>query len=193
MDSLRSIDTVDHARRRERIALQHPHEARPRHRTASVGLVPRLHRYNEQLRLPVARSVALRRLHAAVTVVTTLFASVHTAAVRTDLDRIIGGPPELSTETQDLPGSWRTSHMQPAPLFDPGRTFARRPNNARRYCARISIRRTLQTIVLSRLDHAAVALPVYASQRRSPDDHATLGPGWWPPFPDGGRYAARFV
>lgn len=110
-----------------------------------------------------------------------------------DLDPIVGGPPEFSTETVDLPGSWRTSRAQPAPLFDPGGTFALRPDDARRCCVRISIRRTLPTIVLSRLDHAAVALPVYASQRRSPDDHATLGPGWWPPFPDGGRYAVRFV
>jgi len=110
-----------------------------------------------------------------------------------DLDPIIGGPPDSSTETVDLPGSWRTSRAQPAPLFDPGGTFTLRPDDARRCCVRISIRRTLPAIVLSRLDHAAVALPVYASQRRSPDDHATLGPGWWPPFPDGGRYAARFV
>lgn len=110
-----------------------------------------------------------------------------------DLDPIIGGPPESSTETVDLPGSWRTSRVQPAPLFDPGGTFALRPDGARRCCVRISIRRTLPAIVLSRLDHAAVALPVYASQRRSPDHHATLGSGRWPPFPGSGRDAARFV
>jgi hypothetical protein len=30
--------------------------------------------------------------------------------------------------------------------------------------------------------NAACALPVYASQRRLPDHHATLGSGWWPAF-----------
>ncbi len=35
---------------------------------------------------------------------------------------------------------------------------------------------------LSGLCHAACALPVYASQRRLPQRHATLGSGWWPAF-----------
>ena len=35
---------------------------------------------------------------------------------------------------------------------------------------------------LSRLNDAARALPVYASQRRLPGHHATLGSGWWPAF-----------
>jgi len=37
--------------------------------------------------------------------------------------------------------------------------------------------------VLSKLDHAARFLPVYASQPRSPSVHATLGSGWWPALP----------
>jgi hypothetical protein len=36
---------------------------------------------------------------------------------------------------------------------------------------------------LSRLNHAALALPVYALQPRSPSVHARLGSGWWPAFP----------
>ena len=35
---------------------------------------------------------------------------------------------------------------------------------------------------LSRLNHAACTLPVYASQRGSLRHHATLGAGWWPTF-----------
>jgi len=35
---------------------------------------------------------------------------------------------------------------------------------------------------LSGLTHAACVLPVYASQRRLPGLHATLGSGWWPTF-----------
>jgi len=34
---------------------------------------------------------------------------------------------------------------------------------------------------LSRLNHAACTLPVYASQGGSLRHHATLGSGWWPP------------
>src|SRR5437667_4817193 len=34
--------------------------------------------------------------------------------------------------------------------------------------------------MLSWLNPTARALPVYASQRRSPSDHATLGSGWLP-------------
>jgi hypothetical protein len=68
---------------------------------------------------------------------------LRTSTARMDLDPIIGGPPESSTETVDLPGFWRTSRVRPAPLFDPGGTFALRPNNARRCCVRLSIRRTL--------------------------------------------------
>ena len=34
-------------------------------------------------------------------------------------------------------------------------------------------------LVLTRLNHAACALPVYASQRRLPDRHATLGSRCW--------------
>ena len=34
--------------------------------------------------------------------------------------------------------------------------------------------------MLSRLNHAACTLSVYASQPGSPPDHATLDSGWWP-------------
>jgi len=60
-----------------------------------------------------------------------------------------------------------------------------------RCCRRISIRRRLPAIVLSRLDHAAVALPVYASQLGSPRGHATLGSGWWLAFPGQGSPPCR--
>jgi hypothetical protein len=39
---------------------------------------------------------------------------------------------------------------------------------------------------LSRLDHAAYTLPVYASQPGPPPEHATLGSGWWPTFTGSG-------
>ena len=38
-------------------------------------------------------------------------------------------------------------------------------------------------IPISRLNHTARVLPVYASQLGSPQDHATLGSGCWPALP----------
>ena len=45
-----------------------------------------------------------------------------------------------------------------------------------------SVRLTTSTprLPLSRLNHAACTLSVYASQPGSPPDHATLDSGWWP-------------
>jgi len=50
---------------------------------------------------------------------------------------------------------------------------------------RPSVRLTTSALAgtnLSRLNHAACTLPVYASQRGSLRHHATLGAGWWPTF-----------
>lgn len=124
-----------------------------------MGLVPRLHRYNEELRLPIIHPAALRCLHASVTVVVLLFASACTSTAHADLDPIISDPPESSTEMKDLPGSWRTSRVQPAPLFDPGRISALGPTarvdaapalayggRSRRLCFRGSITQQLHSL-----------------------------------------------
>jgi len=73
-----------------------------------------------------------------------------------------------------------------APLFDPGGPLA--PGHfgtndaAFRYFNNVGS----ALLSLSRLDHAAYTLPVYASQPGSPPDHATLGSGWWPTFTGSG-------
>ena len=142
-----------------------------------VGLVPRLPRYNGELRLPVIRSARaslpspggyLRCAHLFV------LDGAERGVVEPGL--LTGCPTGLTQEMRDLPGSWRTSRVQPASLFDPGGTFTLRPYG-------VPMLRPSQgttaapTTPLSGLDHEAVALPVYASQRRLPGRHATLGSG----------------
>jgi hypothetical protein len=142
-----------------------------------VGLVPRLRRYNGELRLPFIHSARaslpspggyLRRAH--------LFVLDGAERGVVEPGRLTGCPTGLTQETRDLPGSWRTSRVQPASLFDPGGTFTLRPYG-------VLVLRPPQgttaapTTPLSGLDHEAVALPVYASQRRLPGRHATLGSG----------------
>jgi hypothetical protein len=69
-----------------------------------------------------------------------------------------------------------------APLSDPGELFTpgllRRVDTAFRQTNDVGTRGHY----LSRLNHAACTLPVYASQRGSLRHHATLGTGWWPTF-----------
>ena len=66
-----------------------------------------------------------------------------------------------------------------APLFDPGG-----PPAPGHYRTGDVVFRTLNNVdsafALSRLDHAACTLSVYASQPESPPDRATLDSGWWP-------------
>ena len=70
----------------------------------------------------------LRFLHPAVTCValTCSFSTARSAAPPSQ-GFLTGGPTGFTQETRDLPGSWRTSRVQPAPLFDPGGTCTLRP------------------------------------------------------------------
>jgi hypothetical protein len=88
---------------------------------------------------------------------------------------------------QDLPGSWRTLCAL-APLSDPGGISAPGQYDASMLPPRQHTAKA-PTTVLSRLNHAAVALPVYASWLGLPHRHATLGTGWWPTFPGQARPA----
>ena len=66
-----------------------------------------------------------------------------------------------------------------APLFDPGE-----PPTPGHFRASDVVFRWIYGVdfasALSRLNHAACTLSVYASQPGSPPDHATLDSGWWP-------------
>ena len=79
---------------------------------------------------------------------------------------------------RDLPGSWATlAYMPRSPTpADP------RPQATTGPAMWSSAKLTASTPhgTLSRLNHAACTLSVYASQPGSPPDHATLDSGWWP-------------
>ena len=64
-------------------------------------------------------------------------------------------------------------------LFDPGGPLASGHSDARDVAFRI-YNYVGSASGLSRLNHTAYRLPVYASQPRSPPHHATLGSGCWP-------------
>jgi len=75
---------------------------------------------------------------------------------------------------QDLPGSWRSPDAFAA-LSDPGGTSAPRDAGAPVLPAFQLTTLAPTNGFVSRLHHAAPALPVYASQPGSPPHHATLG------------------
>jgi hypothetical protein len=80
-------------------------------------------------------------------------------------------------QVSQVPGEPPCVH---APLSDPGELFTPGPTGrvdaAFRYPNDVGAREDC----LSRLNHAACTLPVYASQGGSLRHHATLGAGWWP-------------
>ena len=82
-------------------------------------------------------------------------------------------------QASQVPGEPRCVH---APLFDPGELFT--PGLLRRVDAAFRLPNNVgaRGYYLSRLNHAACTLPVYASQGGSLRHHATLGAGWWPTF-----------
>lgn len=82
-----------------------------------------------------------------------------------------GSPRFLRVPNARMPRSWT-----PVESRRPART--RRFDAAFRCCDGVGF----HIVQLSGLSHAACTLPVYASQRRLPDHHATLGSGWWPTF-----------
>ncbi len=82
------------------------------------------------------------------------------------------GPPRFLGEPQ-----WCA-----CPALRPRRTLGARPVRPRGYSLPLSLRRRLLDAVLSRLDHTACTLAVYASQAGLPQHHARLASGWWPPL-----------
>ena len=135
------------------------------------------------LRLPAAPPAALRCLRLAVPRVGSLFAPRRgePACLGPGLGHPVARP-EFSRgddRASQVPGHPPCTH---APLSDPGGIsvpgHSRHFDAAFRYCDDVGF----HAYQLSGLYHAACALPVYASQRRLPERHATLGSGWWPAF-----------
>ena len=92
----------------------------------------------------------------------------------------------LKRRWQGLPGSWGT-HCLHALFFDPGGTSAQAFS-----CSGVAFRSIngvgSRFVVLTRLNHTACSLAVYASQPGSPRFHARLASGWRPPLPGGIGY-----
>ena len=80
-----------------------------------------------------------------------------------------------------------------APLFDPGGPHD--PGHGGPCDAAFRSENGVGSAIgsLSRLNHAACTLPVYASQPGSPPCHATLGSGWRLPFAGPGLSPAGFL
>jgi hypothetical protein len=139
-----------------------------------VGTVPPLRRYYERLRLPGFHPASLR--------FPSLGGSQRRSVVRSRGGRArrprawasTGCPTVHRWRSQDLSGSWG-SLCALAALSDPGPTSAPRAGGAPVLPACRPMTPAPTSHSISRLDHAARALPVYASQPGSPPDHATLG------------------
>ena len=132
---------------------------------------------------PCLRPVALRHLHATVS----RWAHSSLPGEGSPPAWVLGLVTRVPTgimarRGQGLPGSWAPP-MRACPAPGPRWNLRvwprlRRVDAAFRCCDGVGFHDSQ----LSGLTHAAYALPVYASQHRSPDRHATLGSGWWPAF-----------
>ncbi len=151
------------------------------HRLPSTGSptggIPPLQQYYSMLRLPAA----LRCLRLAVPALC-LFSIRATPSTRVAGLGLKGsGGPVRIMETGDdrishVPGEPRRAH---ALLCDPGGIERARPITAARCCLPYRVRTTSAPTnsPLSRLNHTAYALAVYASQCGSPQHHARLASG----------------
>ena len=79
---------------------------------------------------------------------------------------------------RDIPGSWTTLAYMPRSQTPADRRTQATTGPAMWSSADLMTSTPHRT--LSRLNHAACTLSVYASQPGSPPDHATLDSGWWP-------------
>ena len=148
-----------------------------------LGRVPLLLWYNEKIRLAAARPASLRCLRLAVPCSRSLFAPSATSATAAGLGLFSGCPPLSRTETTASP-----RFLGNPPVYMPRALRPRRDLgawlilSALRCCLPPTSLRRLSQSQLSRLNHAACTLPVYASQRGLLRYHATLGSGWSPAF-----------
>jgi hypothetical protein len=147
-------------------------------------LVPPLRRYGGKLRLPADRPAALRCLRVAITIVRScLSLPTVSSASKWGLGSWFrpGALPYLRWSRQDLPGSWGT-------LVHARRALRPRWGLRARLLRRVGAAAARKTTAapascfISRLNHTAHTLPVYASQPGLPPSHATLGSGWSPAF-----------
>ena len=91
--------------------------------SGSLGLVPRLHRYYELLRLPAAHPASLRFLRVGGTTLCQMFAPFGGGTPLRAWVRFtwLPSPLRCRRKRQGLPGSWGTPREH-ALLYDPGGT-----------------------------------------------------------------------
>jgi len=150
-----------------------PHDsARPSLHRVPAGPVPLLPRYYDALRLPTVHPAALRFLRLAVPRGRLRFApagqAIFMARLRPCLHVETVGPPTFLGNPLCLCPALRPRQGRRTRPFG---TSARPPLNPRRRPPRLD---------LSRLNHMASALAVYASQHGSPHHHARLASGCRP-------------
>ena len=132
-----------------------------------------------RLRLLAPRRASLRFLRSALPPLRPL-RSPRAGRFPESLDHFYRGARAASSRwrRRDIPGSWATLAYMPrsSTPADP------RPQATTGPAMWSSANLTTSTPhgTLSRLNHAACTLSVYASQPGSPPDHATLDSGWWP-------------
>jgi hypothetical protein len=105
---------------------------------------------------------------------------------------LTGSPHRFSDVESSGPPRFLGDPLCTCPALRPRRDQWARPFAAPRCCLPLVQRRRLShDSYLSRLNHAAHALAVYASQPGSPRHHARLASGWGPPLP--GRHRTCWI
>ena len=151
-------------------------------RGVRVGPVPPLHRYYQDATTPCRSSrVSSLSLDRRYRLCTCPSLPTGTGAAPVGLVLLSRSPPAPSS------GNGRASHVPGRPscvfalLSDPGRTSA----SGHQRCsgtAPAGSKTRAPAKRISRLNHTASTLAVYASQRRLPDHRARLASGCWPGF-----------
>ena len=149
------------------------------HPPGPLGQVPRPHRYYQPTPTsrPPSRVTSFPSLSA--TTVPPFFAPRSGTTPR-DLDHFYRGARAASSRwrRRDLPGSWTTLAYMPR-SSTPADLRSQATTGPAMWSS-VHLTTSTPRLPLSRLNHAACTLSVYASQPGSPPDHATLDSGWWP-------------
>ena len=153
------------------------------HRVVS-GRLPRLHRYYRDAPTPCRPSRRAWFPSLGGTAFALVFAPAASSASPRAKERLFlrrPTPEILRQRRQDLLGSWKTP-MPACPALRPRQDLHARPLRRLGVAFRQYATATAPAFGLSRLNHAAYELAVYASQHGSPRNHARLASGRWPTF-----------
>ena len=148
----------------------------------SARCVPLLLRYYEALRLPDTPGATLRLLRLALPRLTRLSLPGDAGAISPRPGVCTGFPLRScrgSVWASQVPGGPSCAR---APFFDPGEARNQAIFSSSLLPSADVTASAPHDGFISRLNHAARALAIYASQPGLPRHHAKLASGWWPPF-----------